>query len=78
MSSKTGEDYCAKGGEGLSGMENVIKIYETYKKRKSGTLLLTWAQFDELLRHIENQDFDGEENTIPAYEYQGDKVALHL
>ena len=78
MSSKTGESYCAKGVEGLFGMDNVIELYETYKKRKSGTILMTWAQFDELLRHIENTEWHGEDNPVPAYEYQDGKVALHL
>ena len=48
-------------------MDNVIELYETYKKRKSGTILMTWAQFDELLRHIENTEWHGEDNPVPAY-----------
>ena len=59
-------------------MSDIIKKYETLKKRKSGTILLTMSQFEELMRHIENTDWDAEENPHPAYEYQGDKVALHL
>ena len=59
-------------------MDNIIELYETHKKGKSGTLLMTWAQFDELLRHIENTEWHNDDNPIPTYEYQGNKVALHL
>ena len=34
-------------------MSDVIELYEKYKKRKSGSLVLSWAEFDELLQHIE-------------------------
>ena len=59
-------------------MSDVIELYEKYKKRKSGSLLLSWTEFDELLKHIENTEWDAEENPYPTYEYQGDKVVLHL
>ena len=59
-------------------MSDIIKTYEALTKRKSGTILLTMSQFEELMRHIENTDWDAEENPHPAYEYQGDKVVLHL
>ena len=59
-------------------MPDVIKIYESLKGRKAGTVLLSWAEFDELLCHIENTEWDSQENPHPAYEYQGDKVVLHL
>ena len=59
-------------------MSDVIEKYESLKGRKAGTLLLSWSEFDELLCHIENTECNAEENPHPAYEYQGDKVALHL
>jgi len=36
------------------------------------------SQFNKLLHHIENTKWDAEDNPQPAYEYQGDKVVLHL
>ena len=59
-------------------VSDVIELYEKYKKRKSGSLVLNWAEFDELLHHIENTEWNAEENPHPTYEYQGDKVVLHL
>ena len=59
-------------------MSDVIELYEKYKKRKSGSLVLSWAEFDKLLQHIENKEWNAEENPHPTYEYQGDKVVLHL
>ena len=59
-------------------MSDVIEKYESLKGRKAGTLLLSWSEFDELLCPIENSEWDSQENPHPAYEYQGDKVVLHL
>ena len=53
-------------------------MYENLRQRKSGSIVLTINQFNKLLHHIENTEWDAENNPQPAYEYQGDKVVLHL
>ena len=62
----------------LLDMSNVIELYEKYKSRKSGSLVLSLAEFNKLLEHIENTTWDAEENPHPTYEYQGDRVVVHL
>ena len=58
-------------------MEEIIKMYENLKQRKSGSIILTISQFDKLLQYIESKEWDGENNPHPTYEYQGDKVVIH-
>ena len=70
---------CANGEGKSSGLEQeIIKMYENLRQRKSGSIVLTINQFNKLLHHIENTEWDAENNPQPAYEYQGDKVVLHL
>ena len=58
-------------------MDEIIKIYDNLKTRKSGSIILTISQFNKLLQHIENTEWDGENNPHPTYEYQADKVVIH-
>ncbi len=70
---------CANGEGKSSGLEQeIIKMYENLRQRKSGSIVLTINQFNKLLQYIENTEWDAEDNPHPTYEYQGDKVVLHL
>ena len=70
---------CANGEGKSSGLEQeIIKMYENLRQSKSGSIVLTISQFNKLLHHIENTKWDDEDNPHPTYEYQGDKVVLHL
>ncbi len=70
---------CANGEGKSSGLEQeIIKMYENLRQRKSGSIVLTINQFNKLLHYIENTEWHGEDNPHPTYEYQGDKVVLHL